>query len=95
MTSHIVSVLISIVTCRLVHATNKTGSSSDDWIYEQLVTHVHLITRTYRQYSAIADLHYLQHTVAHALGFSLSTSRLLATDLDTQTTTVSHSKCYT
>jgi hypothetical protein len=21
------------VTCRVVHATNKTGSSSDDWIY--------------------------------------------------------------
>jgi hypothetical protein len=23
----------SIVTCRVVHATNKMGSSSDDWIY--------------------------------------------------------------
>jgi hypothetical protein len=22
-----------IATCKLVHATNKTGSSSDDWIY--------------------------------------------------------------
>jgi hypothetical protein len=24
---------INIVTSRVVHATNKTGSSSDDWIY--------------------------------------------------------------
>jgi hypothetical protein len=32
-------------------------------------------------YSAIADLHTFQLTVAHALGFSGFTSRLLATDL--------------
>jgi hypothetical protein len=38
-------------------------------------------------YSAIADLHKLQFTVAHALGFSVSTSRLLATDLNTGTIT--------
>jgi hypothetical protein len=36
-----------IVTCRVVHVTNKTGSSSDDWIYLHLVTHSHLITLTY------------------------------------------------
>jgi hypothetical protein len=35
------------------------------------------------QYSVISHLHTLQSTVAHALGFSISTSRLLATDLDT------------
>jgi hypothetical protein len=46
-----------------------------------LVTHSLLITLKYRQYSAIADLHTLYSTVAHALGFSVSTSRLLATDL--------------
>jgi hypothetical protein len=32
-------------------------------------------------YSAIADLHTLQFTVTHALGFSAFTSRILATDL--------------
>jgi hypothetical protein len=46
------------------------------------------------QYSAIADLHTFQFTVAHTLGFSVSTSRLLATDLraetSTQITTVLH-----
>jgi hypothetical protein len=53
------------------------------------VTHSHLITLTYKQYSAIAQLRTLQFTVAHAVGFSLSTSRLLATDLDTGVITVS------
>jgi hypothetical protein len=38
-------------------------------------------------YSAIADLHTFQFTVAHTLGFSVSTSRLLATDLNTETST--------
>jgi hypothetical protein len=48
-----------------------------------------LVTTTlnYSQYSAIADLHKLHSTVAHALGFSVSTSRLLATDLNTETNT--------
>jgi hypothetical protein len=47
-------------------------------------------TRTYKQYSAIADLHTLQFTVAHALGFSVSTSRILATGLNTGTITSNH-----
>jgi hypothetical protein len=34
------------------------------------VTHVLLVTRTHRQYSAFAHLHHLQITVAHALEFS-------------------------
>jgi hypothetical protein len=38
-------------------------------------------TRDYRQYSAIAILHTLQVTVTHSLGFSVLTSRILATDL--------------
>jgi hypothetical protein len=42
------------------------------------VIHSHLITLTYWQYSAIAHLHTFQFTVAHALGYSLSISRLLA-----------------
>jgi hypothetical protein len=36
-------------------------------------------------YIAIAILHTLQFTIAHALGFSVFTSRLLATDLKTKT----------
>jgi hypothetical protein len=44
-------------------------------------------SRNYSQYSAIAVLHNLRFTVAHALGFSASTSRLLATDLNTETIT--------
>jgi hypothetical protein len=59
-----------------------------------LVTHSTLITLTDRQYSAIADLHILQQTIARALGFFV-TSRLLATDLNTETTTFLHSKYYT
>jgi hypothetical protein len=41
-------------------------------------------------YSAISDPHNLQFTVAHASGFSVSTSRLLATDLNTETSTPNH-----
>jgi hypothetical protein len=48
------------------------------------VTRSPLITFTQRQYSAIAHLHIFQFTVAHALGFPISTSRLLATDLNTE-----------
>jgi hypothetical protein len=39
------------------------------------------IFRNYKQYSAIADLHNLQFTVAYALGFSVYTNRLLVTEL--------------
>jgi hypothetical protein len=56
----------------------KSGFGLDDWIYCTLYIH---ITRDYRQYSAIAALHTLQFTVTHALGFSVFTSRILATDL--------------
>jgi hypothetical protein len=38
-------------------------------------------------YSAMVDLHNLQFTFAHALGSSVSTSGLLATDLNTETST--------
>jgi hypothetical protein len=48
----------------------------------------------YRQYSAIADLHTLQFTNAHALGFSVSTSRHLATDLNTETITSNHHEVF-
>jgi hypothetical protein len=41
-------------------------------------------------YSATADLHNLQFTVAHKPGFSVSTIRLLATDLNAETRTSNH-----
>jgi hypothetical protein len=52
--------------------------------------HLCTISLNYNQYSAIADLHTFQFTVAHALGLSLSTSRLLVTDLNTETITSNH-----
>jgi hypothetical protein len=64
--------------------TYKTGSGLDDWIYCTLYIHT---ARNDRQYSAIPVLHIFQFTVAHALGFSVITSRILATDL-------SQSRCH-
>jgi hypothetical protein len=46
------------------------------------------IIHTY--YSAITGLYNSQFIVAHALGFSVSASRLLATDLNTETITSNH-----
>jgi hypothetical protein len=50
----------------------------DDWIYCTL--YIHTLWEC-AQYSAIAILHTFQFTVTHALGFSVFTSRILATDL--------------
>jgi hypothetical protein len=47
-------------------------------------------TRTYKPCSVIADLHTFQFTVAHAVGFLVSTSRLPATDLNTETSSSNH-----
>jgi hypothetical protein len=44
----------------------------------------------YNYYSATADLHNLQFTVAHALGLSVFISRLLATVLNTEISTSDH-----
>jgi hypothetical protein len=44
----------------------------------------------YHQYSTITDLHTFQSTVAHALGFSVSTSCLIAMDLNTEISTSNH-----
>jgi hypothetical protein len=38
----------------------------------------------YNQYNATADIHTFQPTVAHALGFSIFTGRLLAMDIKTE-----------
>jgi hypothetical protein len=46
----------------------------------------------YWQYSAIADLQNLQFTVTQALGFSVFTSRILATDLKSHCHFKSHMK---
>jgi hypothetical protein len=72
------------VMCRMVHVTKMTGSSSDDWFLLALWLQPLVITLTY---SAIANPHTLQSTIACALGFSVSTSRLLATGLTTVTST--------
>jgi hypothetical protein len=53
-----------------------------------LVTHSLLITIKYIGDTALLlDLHAFQFTFAHALGFSVFTSRLLAMDLNTETST--------
>jgi hypothetical protein len=65
---------VNIVTCRGYCVTNKTGSGLD---IDTLCT----VLGTTGNYSTIADLHTLQLTVTHALGFSVFTSRILATDL--------------
>jgi hypothetical protein len=70
-----------------VHMTIMTGSSSDDWILLAVWLQPLVITLTY---SAITIPHTLQSTVAHALGFSVSTSGLLATGLNTETNTSNH-----
>jgi hypothetical protein len=57
--------------------TYKTGFGLDDWIYRHFIN----ITRNYRQYSAVAILRAFQFTFPCALGFSVLTTRILATDL--------------
>jgi hypothetical protein len=72
--------LYSTDTCRMVLVTIMTGSSLDHWILLAFRLQVLLITLNYR---ALAGSPTLQFTVAHALEFSVSTSRLLVTDLNT------------
>jgi hypothetical protein len=52
------------------------------------------ISLNYNQYSAIPDLHTFQFTVEHALGFSVSSSRLLATDLNADTSTSNYNEVF-
>jgi hypothetical protein len=51
-----------------------------DWMIGFIASYT-FTTRNYRQYSAIAILHTLLFTVTQPLGFSVFTSRILATDL--------------
>jgi hypothetical protein len=60
-----------------MRVTYKTGFGLDDWIYLHLIN----TSRNYKQYNAIIDLHTLHFTVTHERGFSVFTSRILATDL--------------
>jgi hypothetical protein len=72
--------------------TYKTGFRLNDWICYTLYIHT---TRDYRHYSAIAILPTLQFTGAHALGFSVSTSRILATDLSVSLSLqITHEVCF-
>jgi hypothetical protein len=52
-----------------------------DWWMDLLHLYAELLTPS--DYSAIADLHTLQFTVTHTLGFSVFKSRILATDFNT------------
>jgi hypothetical protein len=72
----------------MVHVTKITGSGSD---LLALRLQVFLITL---KYIAIADLHTCQSTVAHALGSSVSTCLLLATDLNTEISTTNQYKVF-
>jgi hypothetical protein len=56
--------------------TYKTGVGLGD----RIIGTLHTQLGTIGNYSAIADLHNLQFTITHALGFSVFTSRILATD---------------
>jgi hypothetical protein len=67
----------------------ETGFVLVNIFIKRTITNSHLITLTYRQYSAIADIHIFQFTVVHALEFSPSTSRFPATDLNTGIITIS------
>jgi hypothetical protein len=69
-----------------VRVTKITGSRSDNWIYWHF-DYKFSLNHTY--HSAIADLHNLQFPGTHVLVFSL-TSRLLATGLNTETSTSYH-----
>jgi hypothetical protein len=61
-----------------VGVTYKTGFRLNEWIYCNIYIHT---TRDCSQYSAVADLHNLQFTVTHALGFSVFISCTQATDI--------------
>jgi hypothetical protein len=56
---------------------NITSSRSDDWIYCHFG---HNVCLNHNYYRAVADIHNLQFTVAHALGFLVFTRRLLVTE---------------
>jgi hypothetical protein len=74
---------IYIVMCRVVRVAKLMDSSLDDLNFSTLVTSSPLLITL--KYSAIADLHTFQFPFAHALGFFIFTSCLLAMDRNTET----------
>jgi hypothetical protein len=55
-----------------------------DWMIGFIDPSLYNLSLNWNPYSAVADLHTFQFTAAHALGFSVSTSRCLVADLTTQ-----------
>jgi hypothetical protein len=54
------------------------------WVLDCMIAFIApytFITQDYRQYSAVADLHLLQFTITHALGFSVSLSLQIIHDV--------------
>jgi hypothetical protein len=49
-----------------------------------------IISLNHIYYRAVADLHTFQFAVAHALGFSIITGRILAADLNAETSASNH-----
>jgi hypothetical protein len=64
-----------------------TGSRPDDLIYWHFG---YTLSLNYNQYNAVAHLHTFQFTVAGTRGVSVTISRLLATDLNTENSTSDH-----
>jgi hypothetical protein len=71
---------------KLCHSCNNDGNTHLLALWLQVL----LIKLKYRQYSAIADLHTSHSAVEQALVFFVFTSRFLVSDVNTETSTVSH-----
>jgi hypothetical protein len=61
-----------------------------DWTIGFIDASLYNLSLKYKKYSTIANLYNFQFTVAHTLGFSVSTSRILVTDLNTWTLISNH-----
>jgi hypothetical protein len=75
---HFLRIDFNIVTCRCVCVTYTTGSGLDDWIYCPLYIH----NSELQAITALSLIYTLYSLSLHnTLGFSVFTSRILATDL--------------
>jgi hypothetical protein len=75
----------------LIRVTYKAGFGLDDWIYCTLYIH----NSALQAFTALSLIYTLQFTVTHALGFSVFTSRILATNFHTVVIPVSLSLQHT
>jgi hypothetical protein len=76
----------NIVTCRGLHVTKLTGASSEDWVYKHFgytLSESHLNT-------ALLLIYSLFSSPLHMHWDSVSTSHLLATDLNAEISTSNH-----